>query len=53
MTCEMCIPCAAKLAETKEIKMIIHRGQKVTCSECGRRRYGAEYEVGPKAEPEK
>ena len=47
---EMCVPCAIKLAETKDVKKIAHRREKITCSECGRRRYGAEYEVGKKAD---
>lgn len=46
---EMCVPCAIKVAETKEVKKIAHRREKITCSECGRRRYGAEYEVSQKA----
>lgn len=50
MKCEMCVPCAIKLDETKDVKKIAHRREKITCSECGRRRYGAEYEVSRKAE---
>ena len=46
---EMCVPCAIKLAETKDVKKIAHRREKITCSECGRRRYGAEYKVSQKA----
>lgn len=49
MKCEMCVPCAIKLAETKDVKKIAHRREKITCSECGRRRYGSEYEVSRKA----
>lgn len=33
---EMCVPCAIKLAETKDVKKIAHRREKITCSECGR-----------------
>ena len=47
---EMCGPCAIKLAETKDVKKIANRREKITCSECGRRRYGAEYEVGKKTD---
>ena len=46
----MRVPCAIKLAETKDVKKIAHRREKITCSECGRRRYGAEYEVGKKTD---
>ena len=45
---EMCVPCAVKLTETKDVKKIAHRREKITCSGCGRRRYGAEYEVNNK-----
>lgn len=46
---EMCIPCTIKLAETKDVKKIAHRREKITCSECGLRRYGSEHEVSRKA----
>lgn len=47
---ELCVPCAVKLADTNEVKKTGHRRDKITCSECHRRRYGGEYEVSPKAE---
>ena len=47
---ELCVPCAVKLAETNDVKKTGHRRDKITCSECQRRRYGGEYEVSPKAE---
>lgn len=45
---EMCIPCAAELAATMNVKKITQNKDKITCTECGRRRYGAKYEVSPK-----
>lgn len=47
---ELCVPCAAKLADTNEVKKTGYRRGKITCSECQRRRYGGEYEVSQKAE---
>lgn len=47
---ELCVPCAAKLADTNDVKKTGYRRDKITCSECQRRRYGAEYEVSQKAE---
>lgn len=41
----LCVPCAVKVAATKEVTKIGNRKDKITCTECGRRRYGAEYEV--------
>ena len=46
MRLELCVPCAVKLAETRELKKTAHRRNKLTCAECRRRRYGSEYEVG-------
>ena len=45
---ELCVPCAVKLADTNEGKKPGHRRDKITCSECQRRRYGGEYEVTKK-----
>lgn len=42
---ELCVPCAIKLAGTKDVRKIAHRKNKITCAECGRRRYGGEYTV--------
>lgn len=50
MKLELCVPCAIKLGETKSVKQTQHRRDKLTCAECGRRRYGNEYEVAAKAE---
>ena len=41
----LCVPCAVKVAATKEVTKIGNRKDKITCTECGRRRYGNEYEV--------
>jgi len=46
---ELCGACAAKLREEAEVKKVGGGvDNKVTCSKCGRRRYGAIYEVGMK-----
>jgi len=45
---ELCLPCAIKLADTEDVKKVAYRKWKITCAECGRRRYGAEYSVEPK-----
>lgn len=52
MKCELCVPCAVKLADTNEVKKTGHRRDKITCSECQRRRYGGEYEVTKKTTKE-
>ena len=49
---ELCVPCAVKLADTNEVKKTGHRRDKITCSECQRRRYGDEYEVTKKTNKE-
>lgn len=49
---ELCVPCAIKLAETKDVKLAAHHRDKITCAECGRRRYGNEYEIGRKTKKE-
>lgn len=49
---EMCVPCAIRLAGTKDVRMTANRKGKITCAECGRRRYGNEYTVTKKAKPE-
>ncbi len=46
---ELCGACAAMLLEQAEVKKVGGGiDNKVTCSKCGRRRYGATYEVGRK-----
>lgn len=49
---ELCVPCAIKLASTKEVRKTAHRREKITCAECGRRRYGGEYSVTRKTKTE-
>ena len=49
---ELCVPCAVKPADTNEVKKTGHRRDKITCSECQRRRYGGEYEVTKKTTKE-
>ena len=49
---ELYVPCAVKLADTNEVKKTGHRRDKITCSECQRRRYGGEYEVTKKTTKE-
>lgn len=42
----LCVPCAAKLSEKREVQLIEHgRDNKITCDACGRRRYGNTYNV--------
>lgn len=43
---KLCVPCAAKLSENREVHLIDHgRDNKITCDGCGRRRYGNTYNV--------
>ena len=43
---ELCKPCAVALAaKGKTVKPAGHRCEKITCAECGRRRFGITYEV--------
>ena len=42
---ELCVPCAIKLAATKDVRKTAYRKEKITCAECGRRKYGDEYAV--------
>lgn len=43
---ELCKPCMLALkAQGKTIKPAGGRCEKITCAECGRRRYGSAYEV--------
>lgn len=42
----LCVPCAAKLSEKREVQLIEHgRDNKITCDACKRRRYGNTYNV--------
>ena len=46
---DLCGVCAAKLGTAYSVRKIAGGvGHKVTCAECGRRRYGGTYEVGSK-----
>ena len=49
---ELCVTCAIKLAGTKDVRKTAHRKDKITCAECGRRRYGGEYNITNKATSE-
>lgn len=52
-TMELCGACAAKLKETASVKKVAGGvDNKVTCAECGRRRYGATYEVEKRWKPD-
>ena len=43
---ELCVPCAEKLKEGYDVKKAKSGvNKKVTCAACGKRRYGAVYEV--------
>ena len=43
---ELCKLCAMKLSDLgKAVVHVYGRNEKITCSECGRRRYGCTYEV--------
>lgn len=42
----LCKPCAVMLAERgKTVKPADGRSEKITCKECGRRRFGIAYDV--------
>ena len=50
MTKLLCKPCAVDLAARgKTVKPVAQRCEKITCSECGRRRFGITYEVTGRA----
>lgn len=43
---ELCRPCAAELGAKKSVELISSgRDRKITCGLCGRRRFGATYDV--------
>ncbi len=48
MTRELCVPCAIRLATTCDIRKTANRRDKITCVECGRRRFGNEYTITEK-----
>uniref|UniRef100_A0AAU8B6Z3 Uncharacterized protein n=1 Tax=Dulem virus 34 TaxID=3145752 RepID=A0AAU8B6Z3_9CAUD len=49
MNMDLCKPCAMGLvAEGKNVKQVAGRFGKITCAQCGRRRYGVAYEVTDK-----
>ena len=51
MNMDLCKPCAAGLAAGgKAVKQVASRCGKITCAQCGRRRYGVAYEVTNKKE---
>lgn len=51
---ELCKPCAVDLADRgKTVKQIAARCDKITCAECGRRRFGVTYEVTGRARRKK
>lgn len=46
-TMMLCGKCAAAMEDTMAITKLRERAdQKITCSMCGRKRFGAEYQVG-------
>lgn len=43
---ELCKPCAIKLSSLgKDVVLSYGRSEKITCAECGKRRFGCTYEV--------
>lgn len=53
-TLDLCGICAAKLGEVYTVRKIASGiNKKITCAECGRRRYGATYEVRKKEDSKK
>lgn len=51
----LCRPCAEEIRRTRKIKALTGKAVKITCGECGRRRFGLTYEVEEErtAAPEK
>lgn len=44
---DLCLPCAIKLGAVYSVKKVSGGvDNKIICAECGRRRYGATYEIG-------
>lgn len=47
---DLCVPCAAKLGTAYTVRKVAGGvDKKITCAECGRRRYGGTYEVSKEA----
>ena len=45
----LCKPCSLGLvAAGMKVKQLPGKAEKITCAECGRRRYGSEFEVAEK-----
>ncbi len=45
----LCKPCAVTMGECIDLKQVTReKDKKVVCEQCGRKRLGAEYEVGRK-----
>lgn len=43
---DLCVPCYIKLKESYDLTLIAGGvSNKVTCSQCGKRRYGSTYEM--------
>lgn len=43
----LCKPCAVTMSESIDLAQLgREKDKKVVCAQCGRRRFGAEYEVG-------
>ena len=54
MKMTLCKPCSLGLAAGgKSVKQVPGRCEKITCAQCGRRRYGVTYEVTGKNREEK
>ena len=53
MKMDLCKPCSLGLvADGKSVKQVAGRCEKITCAQCGRRRYGSAYEVTDKKKEE-
>ena len=49
---DLCKPCAEALKKTKMVAFVAGGvNNKITCTECGRRRFGATYQVGRRKKP--
>lgn len=45
----LCKPCAVTMGACIDLKQVTReKDKKVVCEQCGRKRFGAEYEVGRK-----
>ena len=51
MKYDLCGECAAKMEAAYRLKKLERQADnKITCANCGRRRYGGKYEILPKME---